>query len=204
MPKKSAAHQKKVDEAVRILSTTTGVIVPQAMILAGFPKKDIANETVRRTIRRRLEALEAKQRPLLVVVVTNNDADLSTLTGEDDDPTASATTPTTTTGLVQQHPKPKQKQIRHTARAIQQSRVDNLATKRHKSDAHKLEPKKTRTIRLFLCRLRTVGIVCFPPPFSSSANKITTLVNKITHDWYSTCHHTRAVDTLANLSSGGG
>jgi hypothetical protein len=107
------------------------------MILAGFPKKDIANETVRRMIRRRLEALEAKQRPLLVVVVTNNDADLSTLTGEDDDPTASATTPTTTTGLAQQHPKPKQKQIRHTARAIQQSRVDNLATKRHKSDAHK-------------------------------------------------------------------
>ena len=103
MPKKSAAHQKKVDEAVRILSTTTGVIVPQAMILAGFPKKDIANETVRRMIRRRLEALKAKQRPLLVVVVTNNDADLSTLTGEDDDPTASATTTTTTTGPAQ-HP----------------------------------------------------------------------------------------------------
>ena len=85
MPKKSAAHQKKVDEAVRILNTTTGVgvIVPQAMILVGFPKKDIANETVRRMIRRRLEALEAKQRPLMVVVVTNNNADLSTLTGED-------------------------------------------------------------------------------------------------------------------------
>ena len=135
MPKKSAAHQKKVDEAVRILNTTTGVIVSQAMILAGFPKKDIANETLRRMIRRRLEALEAKQRPLLVV--TNNDADLSTLTsGEDDDPTASATTTTTTTGPAQ-HPKPKRKQIRHTARATQQSRVDNLAAKRHKSDAHK-------------------------------------------------------------------
>ena len=49
-------------------------------------------------------------------------------------------------------------------------------------DSPKLEPKKTRTIRLFLCRLRTVGIVRFPPPFSSSADKITTLVNKITHD----------------------
>ena len=85
MPKKSAAHQKKVDEAVRILNTTTGVIVPQAMILAGFPKKDIANETVRRMIHRRLGALEAKQRPLLVV--TNNDADLSTLTGGEDDET---------------------------------------------------------------------------------------------------------------------
>ena len=105
MPKKSAAHQKKVDEAVRILNTTTGVNVPQAMILAGFTKKDIANETVRRIIRRRLEALEAKHmRPRRVV--TNNDADLSTLTGEDDEPTASATTTTTTTGLAQ-HPKPK-------------------------------------------------------------------------------------------------
>ena len=136
MSKKSAAHLKKVDEAVRILNTTTGVNVPQAMILAGFPKKDIANETVRRMIRRRLETLQAKQRPLLVV--TNNDADLSTLTGGevDDDPTASATTTTTTTGPAQ-HPKPKRKQIWHTARATQQRRVDNLAEKRHKSEAHK-------------------------------------------------------------------
>jgi hypothetical protein len=61
MSKKSVAHQKKVDESVRILNTTTGVIVPHAMILAGFPKKDIANDTVRRMIRCCLEALEAKQ-----------------------------------------------------------------------------------------------------------------------------------------------
>ena len=40
MPKKSAAHLLKVDEAVRILGTTIGVNVPQAMILAGFPTKD--------------------------------------------------------------------------------------------------------------------------------------------------------------------
>jgi hypothetical protein len=106
-------HIRRRDEAVRILNTTTGVIVPQAMILAGFSKKDIANETVRRVICRRLEALEAKQRPLLVV--TNNDADLSTLSGEDDDPTASATTTTTTTGPAQ-HPKPKRKQIRPSSK----------------------------------------------------------------------------------------
>jgi hypothetical protein len=61
MPKKSAAHQKKVDEAMQIFNTTTGVIAPQAMILARFPKKDTANETVLRMIRRRLEALKAKQ-----------------------------------------------------------------------------------------------------------------------------------------------
>jgi hypothetical protein len=32
MPEKSATHQKKVDEAVRILNTMTGVNVPQAMM----------------------------------------------------------------------------------------------------------------------------------------------------------------------------
>jgi hypothetical protein len=62
MPKKSAAHLKKVNEAVRILGTTTGLNVPQAMILAGFPKKDTTDETVRRMIRRHFEAHEAKKR----------------------------------------------------------------------------------------------------------------------------------------------
>ena len=36
MPKKSAVHQKKVDAAVQILNTTTGVNIPQAIIQAGF------------------------------------------------------------------------------------------------------------------------------------------------------------------------
>jgi hypothetical protein len=121
---------------VRILNTTTSVIIPQAMILAGFPKKDIANETVRRMIRRRLEALEAKQ-TTPHRVVTNNDVDLSPLNGEDNDPAESATTTTMTTGPTQ-HPKPKRKQIQPTAPTVQQRRVDNLAAKRHKSDVHKV------------------------------------------------------------------
>ncbi len=91
MPKKSATHQKKVDEAVQILNTTTGVNVPMAMILAGFLKKDIANETVHRMIPCCLENLKAKQTtpcqgaPTVkkVRIVTNNDVDLSPLTGED-------------------------------------------------------------------------------------------------------------------------
>ena len=65
MPKKSVAHLKKVDEAVRILNTTTGVNVPMAMILAGFPKKETTNKTVRRMIRCCLKALQAKQRHLV-------------------------------------------------------------------------------------------------------------------------------------------
>ena len=62
MPKKSAAHLLKVEEAVRILGTTIGVNVPQAMILAGFPMKDTTDETVRRMICRQLEAHKAKKR----------------------------------------------------------------------------------------------------------------------------------------------
>ena len=53
MPKNSAAQEKKVNAAVRFLQTTTGVKVPQAMILAGFAKKDVANEIVRQMVRRR-------------------------------------------------------------------------------------------------------------------------------------------------------
>ena len=52
MPKNSAAQEKKVNTAVRFLQTTTGVKVPQAMILAGFAKKDVANEIVRQMVRR--------------------------------------------------------------------------------------------------------------------------------------------------------
>ena len=51
MLKKSAAHQKKVDSAVRILQTTTGVNVPWAMILAGFSKSDSASKIVRQQVR---------------------------------------------------------------------------------------------------------------------------------------------------------
>jgi hypothetical protein len=141
MSKKSAAQLKKVDEAVRILNTTTGVNVPMAMILAGFPKKETTNETVRQMIHHRLEAvLQAKQStpPAAAVrIITSDSTDLSPLTGEDDDPplTTMSTTTTTTTGPT--HPKPKRKQIRSTASAIQQRRVDHIAAKRHKSDVHK-------------------------------------------------------------------
>ena len=47
MPKNIAAQEKKVNAAVRFLK------VPQAMIVAGFSKKDVANEIVRQMIRRR-------------------------------------------------------------------------------------------------------------------------------------------------------
>ena len=52
MSMKSAAHLKKVKSAVRILQTTTGVKVRQAMILAIFSKKDIVNDSIRMMIQR--------------------------------------------------------------------------------------------------------------------------------------------------------
>ena len=142
MPKKIAARRKNVDEAVRILNTTTGVNVPWAMILAGYTKKDTTDETVRRMIRRHLGALETKQRtprcdaPTFEVQITANNSVLSPLTGGDDNDTTASTTGTTKT-MGPTHPKPKRKQIRPNASAIQQSRIDDLAAKRHKSDVHK-------------------------------------------------------------------
>jgi hypothetical protein len=46
MSKKSATDQKKVESAMWILQTTTGVRVLQAMILAHFSKLGIANKTI--------------------------------------------------------------------------------------------------------------------------------------------------------------
>ena len=112
MPKKSAVHLKKVDEAVRILGTTTVLKLRQAMILAGFPKKDISNNSVHRMIYRHLEALGVKQRRHLaptveVQMMTTNDSVISPLTGGDSD-TPTASTTTETAGPT--HPKPKRKQ----------------------------------------------------------------------------------------------
>jgi hypothetical protein len=58
----SAARQKRIDAAVCILNTTTGLRVPQAMILAGFSKSDTANKIVRQAVRRRKQQLENNAR----------------------------------------------------------------------------------------------------------------------------------------------
>ena len=74
MLRKRAAHQKKVDSAVRVLQTTTGVSVPMAMILAGFSKSDIADEIVRQQVRRRLSLMgvtDNNQRKVIFVDVDN-------------------------------------------------------------------------------------------------------------------------------------
>jgi hypothetical protein len=135
MLRKIAAHQKKVALAVRVLQTTTGVNVPMVMILAGFSKSDIADKIVRQQVRRRL----AHQREVICVDVDNAPS-LSNFTSDND-----ASLPTTSASLssAPTNPKPKRKQIRPTASAVQQRRVGDLAAKKHKSDMH------NAAIRLF-------------------------------------------------------
>jgi len=123
MSMKSAAHQKKVESAVRILQTTTGVKVRLAMILAHFLKKDIANDSIRRVIQRRIE----KQPPTNIIVCNES---LSILP-------VSSDVLLLVVSSVPTNPKPKCKQTRLTASAAQQKRVNDLEAKRHKSDAHK-------------------------------------------------------------------
>ena len=74
MLRKRAVHQKKVDSAVRVLQTTTGVKVPWAMILAGFSKSDSADKIVRQQVRRRLALMggtDNNQREVVFVDVDN-------------------------------------------------------------------------------------------------------------------------------------
>ena len=142
MLRKSAAHQKKVDSAVRVLQTTTGVKVPWAMILAGFLKSDSANKIVRQQVRRRLALMGGARNNQREVVFVNVD-NTSSLSDFTSDNNASARTTSASSSSTPTNPKPKRKQIRPTASAVQQRRVSNLAAKKHKSDAHKV------AIRLF-------------------------------------------------------
>ena len=54
MNQNSAAYLAKVDYAVKTLLKAPGLTVPEAMKLADFSKKYIADKTVRQAIRRRL------------------------------------------------------------------------------------------------------------------------------------------------------
>ena len=50
MSKNSATHPKKVEHAVQKILKVPGLSIPDAMVLANFLKKDVANETVRRAV----------------------------------------------------------------------------------------------------------------------------------------------------------
>jgi hypothetical protein len=85
MSTNSATYQKKVESAMQILQNTTGVRVPQAMILAGFLKSDIASKTVCQAARRRRQqkqnnACTGRPAPTEGIVLISNEPSLSELT----------------------------------------------------------------------------------------------------------------------------
>ena len=50
MSKNIAAHQRKVEHAVRKILKAPGLSIPDAMVLANFSKKDVAKETLRQAV----------------------------------------------------------------------------------------------------------------------------------------------------------
>ena len=120
---------------MRVLQTTTGVKVPGAMILAGFSKSDAASEVVRQQVRRRLELMGGpnKNRREVAFVNVGDPSSLSDMTGTP----SSASSSSASSSSAPTNPKPKRKQIRSTSSSVQQWRIDDLAAKRHKSEAHK-------------------------------------------------------------------
>ncbi len=131
MLRKSATHQKKVDSAVWILQTTTGVKVPGAMILAGFSKSAVQAKSC---------ASKYNAAWHKMVVQTRTDGKLFLLALRTTQHCCLTWPPRTmnrcllltTTASSSSAPmnsKPKRKQIRPTASAFQQWRVDNLVSK---------------------------------------------------------------------------
>jgi hypothetical protein len=115
MLSKSAAHQKKVDSAVRVLQNTTGVKVPSAMILAGFSKSEAASEVVRQQVRRRLQLMggpNKNQREVAFVNVGNPLSSPSDMLSSASSSSASSSSALSSSAPT--NPKPKQKQIRAT------------------------------------------------------------------------------------------
>ena len=135
MSKNSAANQKKVEHAVRKILKAPGISITDAMVLANFSKKDVANETVHWAVHRAVklcqdrELLDLRASPTDgIFLIEDPSPSLSDLSSFSDQSLAPSDP---------QFPKPKRKQIRPTASAVQQRRINNLKAKRHKSDVHK-------------------------------------------------------------------
>jgi hypothetical protein len=132
MSKKSAALEAKFGIAVKTLMKAPMLTVPEAMLVAKFSTKDIANKSMQRNVARRIPGGKramaaslppASLPPSIVDVITCESpqiSNLSTLTGCDGG--------TAIAGRIQP---PKRKQQRMTASSLQQKRVEDLKQKRH-------------------------------------------------------------------------
>ena len=101
MSKSSAAYQNKINHAVGVLLKAPGISLSEAMILAQFLKKDIANDSIRRMIQRCHKAKKDSTNVPPTNIVVSNNADVSLMTGSE--------------GSTTTKPQPKQKRIRMTA-----------------------------------------------------------------------------------------
>ncbi len=106
------------------------------MILARFLKGNIANESIRRMIHRHLAVQQVTSHPPCIQfgAIGKDLEDLSDLTSGGGSLRKAVLTEVSSGPM---HLKPKHKQIHLTTSAIQQKRIDDLAAKKHKSEAHK-------------------------------------------------------------------
>jgi hypothetical protein len=152
MPKNTTAHQNRIQHAMRVLLKNCNLRVPEALKVADFSKKDVANESIHQAIQRcKITALAAEglHTPPCECIVNGNRAsllDISDLADAQTTQTSTTTTmvmmtmagtTTTTTSTDNAIPPPKHKQIRLPLHSVRQKHTNNLKAKRHKADAHK-------------------------------------------------------------------
>jgi hypothetical protein len=146
----------------------------------------------------------------------------------DGDGSLSSTTVTamTTTSSGPSNHKPKRKQVRPTASAIQQRRTNNLKAKRHKSGAHKaavrlyvaekkkpkgMSPRQVRAVitskyeeslsAASICRYAKQGLVNTSPMKMEPAGHISTMAYKLVCQAYSSLVPINQMNACAGINS---
>ena len=124
MSKKSAVLEAKFEIAVKTLLKVPMLTVPEAMLVAKFSTKDIANKSMQRNVARRIPSSKramAALVPAIVDITICGSPQISSVTSGDGDREIA--------GCLQP---PKHKQQRMTASALQQKQVEDLKQQRHK------------------------------------------------------------------------
>ncbi len=130
MPKNTAALQKRIQHAVRVLRKNRNLSVPEAMKMADFLKKDVANKSIHQAIQQcKMTALAAEglHIPPCKCIVNDNRASLLDVSNLTDAQTMQTLTTTTTsmtlaTSTDNAAPIPKRKQIQLQLHSVQQKR----------------------------------------------------------------------------------
>ena len=132
MAKNRAACEAKIERCVKALLKVPTLTVPEAMILARFFQKDMADDSLRWLI---MWCLSGGAKGSIEWDSSQTSSTLSPLTADtDNEPAASAGVSMTVEDHIQP---PKHEQKRMTVSDVQQKQVGDLKHKKHKSDAHK-------------------------------------------------------------------